>query len=376
VAPRRACSPVPAGDELRRAATGRAAREGAVEPRPRRSHHLDRRHRPAPLPGVLARGHGHLCAARDPARMGIGQDRHPRPEPHPGPHDAADGPCRRWSAASPCSSPSGATDWSASGSTRPRATASPSRPPGRCWPRSSSRCRSWCSPLKPAFGRRTVASRTRAATLGANRWTTFRRVTIPMVAPSLFAGLALAWARALGEFRGDDHVRRQLPRHHPDGAACGLCGPGEPARRGDRAVAAPPRVLDRGPGVAPGPLVPGEVGDGAVSLEAHIKLRLGALDLDAEIAVADGEVVAIVGAQWLGEDLGDAGPRRVGSSVRGPDRPRRRGAGRLGPGGEGAARTAAGGLCVPGLPVVSPPQRLGECGLRPAVPGNAAQPGP
>jgi molybdate transport system permease protein len=39
-----------------------------------------------------------------------------------------------------------------------------------------------------------------AATLGANRWTTFRRVTVPMVAPSLFAGLALAWARALGEF--------------------------------------------------------------------------------------------------------------------------------------------------------------------------------
>jgi len=39
-----------------------------------------------------------------------------------------------------------------------------------------------------------------AATLGAGRWTTFRRVTIPMVAPSLAAGLALAWARALGEF--------------------------------------------------------------------------------------------------------------------------------------------------------------------------------
>ncbi len=39
-----------------------------------------------------------------------------------------------------------------------------------------------------------------AATLGASRWTTFRRVTVPTVAPSLFAGLALAWARALGEF--------------------------------------------------------------------------------------------------------------------------------------------------------------------------------
>jgi molybdate transport system permease protein len=39
-----------------------------------------------------------------------------------------------------------------------------------------------------------------AATLGASRWTTFWRVTVPLVAPSLFAGLALAWARALGEF--------------------------------------------------------------------------------------------------------------------------------------------------------------------------------
>jgi len=39
-----------------------------------------------------------------------------------------------------------------------------------------------------------------AATLGAGRWTTFRRVTLPFLAPSLIAGAALAWARALGEF--------------------------------------------------------------------------------------------------------------------------------------------------------------------------------
>ncbi|HEX9993299.1 MAG TPA: ABC transporter permease [Acidimicrobiales bacterium] len=39
-----------------------------------------------------------------------------------------------------------------------------------------------------------------AATLGAGRWTVLRRVTLPMVAPSLAAGAALAWARALGEF--------------------------------------------------------------------------------------------------------------------------------------------------------------------------------
>ncbi len=39
-----------------------------------------------------------------------------------------------------------------------------------------------------------------AATLGAGRWTVLRRVTLPMVAPSLISGLVLTWARALGEF--------------------------------------------------------------------------------------------------------------------------------------------------------------------------------
>ncbi|WP_369131303.1 ABC transporter permease [Modestobacter roseus] len=39
-----------------------------------------------------------------------------------------------------------------------------------------------------------------AATLGANRWTTFRRVTLPLVAPGIAAGAVLCWARALGEF--------------------------------------------------------------------------------------------------------------------------------------------------------------------------------
>ena len=39
-----------------------------------------------------------------------------------------------------------------------------------------------------------------AATLGAGRLTVLRRVTLPMIAPSLFAGAVLTWARALGEF--------------------------------------------------------------------------------------------------------------------------------------------------------------------------------
>jgi molybdate transport system permease protein len=39
-----------------------------------------------------------------------------------------------------------------------------------------------------------------ARTLGAKRWTVFTRVTLPLIAPSLFAGAVLCWARALGEF--------------------------------------------------------------------------------------------------------------------------------------------------------------------------------
>jgi molybdate transport system permease protein len=39
-----------------------------------------------------------------------------------------------------------------------------------------------------------------AATLGASRLTILRRITIPMIAPSLRAGAVLTWARALGEF--------------------------------------------------------------------------------------------------------------------------------------------------------------------------------
>jgi len=47
--------------------------------------------------------------------------------------------------------------------------------------------------LDPRFG-------DAAATLGAGPWRVFRTITVPMIAPSLRAGLLVAWARALGEF--------------------------------------------------------------------------------------------------------------------------------------------------------------------------------
>jgi molybdate transport system permease protein len=50
-----------------------------------------------------------------------------------------------------------------------------------------------------------------AASLGAGRWMTFRRVTLPLTAPALGAGAALAWARAIGEFGATITFAGNLP---------------------------------------------------------------------------------------------------------------------------------------------------------------------
>ncbi|MCZ7536932.1 MAG: ABC transporter permease [Acidimicrobiia bacterium] len=39
-----------------------------------------------------------------------------------------------------------------------------------------------------------------AVTLGASQWTVWRRITLPSIMPTLVAGAAFCWARALGEF--------------------------------------------------------------------------------------------------------------------------------------------------------------------------------
>ncbi|HEY8676153.1 MAG TPA: ABC transporter permease [Candidatus Dormibacteraeota bacterium] len=50
-----------------------------------------------------------------------------------------------------------------------------------------------------------------AATLGARPWMRFWRVTLPIIAPSLVAGSALTWARALGEFGATITFAGNLP---------------------------------------------------------------------------------------------------------------------------------------------------------------------
>ncbi len=50
-----------------------------------------------------------------------------------------------------------------------------------------------------------------AATLGAARLTIVRRVTLPLIAPSVVAGAVLCWARALGEFGATITFAGNLP---------------------------------------------------------------------------------------------------------------------------------------------------------------------
>lgn len=50
-----------------------------------------------------------------------------------------------------------------------------------------------------------------AATLGAGSWTTFRRVTLPAIGPSVVAGGVLCFARALGEFGATITFAGNLP---------------------------------------------------------------------------------------------------------------------------------------------------------------------
>ncbi len=50
-----------------------------------------------------------------------------------------------------------------------------------------------------------------AATLGADRWQTFRRVILPALAPALLTGFTMAFARAVGEYGSVIFIAGNLP---------------------------------------------------------------------------------------------------------------------------------------------------------------------
>lgn len=52
-----------------------------------------------------------------------------------------------------------------------------------------------------------------AESLGAQRWQTFFRVILPMLAPTLLTGFALALARAMGEYGSVIFIAGNIPKH-------------------------------------------------------------------------------------------------------------------------------------------------------------------
>ena len=66
--------------------------------------------------------------------------------------------------------------------------------------------------VQPVLAEFEQAQEEAAWTSGASRWTTFRRVVLPAIAPAVFTGSLLAFGRALGEFGSIVVVAGNIPR--------------------------------------------------------------------------------------------------------------------------------------------------------------------
>ena len=135
-----------------------------------------------------------------------------------------------------------------------------------------------------------------AATLGAKRWTVFRRVTLPMILPSIAAGAALELGPGAGGVRRHDHVRRQHPGSDADDPARGVRTAPERSRRGDRAQ---PRAAGRVDRRALGPARP--LAQARVSLDVALTAHVGAFELECAFSAGDDDIVAILGPNGAGK---------------------------------------------------------------------------
>ena len=65
--------------------------------------------------------------------------------------------------------------------------------------------------LQPVLEEFEAEAEEAAASLGANRWQTFRRVIFPALLPALLTGFALAFARAIGEYGSVIFIAGNMP---------------------------------------------------------------------------------------------------------------------------------------------------------------------
>ena len=135
-----------------------------------------------------------------------------------------------------------------------------------------------------------------AASLGAGRWTVFRRVTLPLIAPALFAGAALAWARALGEFGATITFAGNIQgRTQTMPLAVYLL------LETDQGVAIALSLVLLAVSIVVLVALRDRWFGGCVTLEADVALQLGTLDLDVQISATEGETVAVLGPNGAGK---------------------------------------------------------------------------
>ena len=144
-----------------------------------------------------------------------------------------------------------------------------------------------------------------AATLGAGRWHTFRRVTLPLVLPGVAAGALLAWARSLGEFGATitfagnyEGTTRTMPLlvygelQQDPAAAYGLSllmlG------LSVLVLARAPRALAGRSAMSPGAA-------GVDGLDARVVVRREGHTLDVALTAEPGQVLAVVGPNGSGK---------------------------------------------------------------------------
>ncbi len=204
-----------------------------------------------------------------------------------------------------------------------------------------------------------------AATLGATRWTAFRRVTLPLILPGVAAGTVLCWARALGEFGATVTFAGSFPgttQTMPSAVYQAL--ETDPAGR-DRAEPRPARRLADRPGEPARPM-----GVEFMSLDATIQVTRGAFSLDLVMTVEPGQVVALLGPNGAGKSTALrvlAGLLPLDPRARGPRGPD---AGRHGRARPRPARGAQRRRRVPGLPALPAPVGPGQRSVRAALPGR------